>query len=453
MKKSPARPGFQLSRRLLLGGGASLFGLPFLDSLVPRTARAQAAKAPVRLLYFYVPNGLDMATFKPTTPGAEYSLPPMLTSLAPHKADFSVVTGLENINARPEVAGDHASGTSGFITCAHANKSDTVINLGISADQIAAQKLGAATILPSLQLGLEGGSSSGGCDSGYSCAYARNVSWADATTPLPKIIDPRQAFDRLFAGYDATASAAEAAKRRAYEKSVIDAVIGDVTSLQPKLGKSDKVKLDQYLTGVRDLEKTVVGLDSAASCSVGTPPPSDDDLDYPEHLTAMIDVIALAMICDRTRYITLMLGNAGSNRTHPFLDISGAHHEISHHQNSASQIALLAKIGAWEMEQFNYLLGKLKAAPDSVEGQNVLYNSAIFMSSEISDGNRHNHDDMPIILAGNAGGAFTPGRHINYAAAKGAPKEKVSNLLVTMLDAAGVPGAQLGDSTGPLTGL
>jgi hypothetical protein len=209
----------------------------------------------VRLIYFYVPNGLDMATFRPTSPGADYALPPMLASLAPLKSEFSVVTGLENVNARPDMVGDHASGTSGFITCVHANKSETEVSLGVSADQVAAQKLGSATILPSLQLGLEGGGTAGGCDSGYSCAYSRNVSWADAKTPLPKIINPKQAFDRLFEGYDPNASAAEAEKRRAYEKSVIDSVLGDVTSLQPKLGATDQKKLDQYLTGVRELEK------------------------------------------------------------------------------------------------------------------------------------------------------------------------------------------------------
>ncbi len=363
-----ARSGFQLSRRLLLGGGASLLGLPFLESIVPRAARAQAAAAPIRLIYFYVPNGLDMATFRPTSPGADYTLPPMLASLAPLKSEFSVVTGLENVNARPDMVGDHASGTSGFITCIHANKSETEVSLGVSADQVAAQKLGSATILPSLQLGLEGGGTAGGCDSGYSCAYSRNVSWADAKTPLPKIISPKQAFDRLFEGYDPNASVAEAEKRRAYEKSVIDSVLGDVSALQPKLGATDQKKLDQYLTGVRELEKQVVGLDSAAHCTVGEPPPGNDGLAYPDHLKAMIDVVALALACDRTRIVTLMIGNAGSNRSHPFLGITGAHHEISHHQNDPAQIALLAKIGEWEMQQFGYLLERLKAAPDSVEG-------------------------------------------------------------------------------------
>jgi hypothetical protein len=442
-----------LSRRLLLGGGASLLGLPFLESLLPRAARAQTAAAPVRLCYVYLPNGLDMATFRPTTAGADYALPPMFAGLEALKTDFSIVTGLENAPAKPDGPGDHAAGTSSFITCAHANKSETEIGLGISADQVAAKKLGMATRLPSLQLGIDGGGGTGNCDSGYSCAYARNISWADAVTPLPKIVDPAQAFDQLFQGYDPNASAAEAAKRRAYEKSVIDFVLADVDGLKPKLGSTDQVKLDQYLTGVRELEKRVLDLSGQVSCTPGTRPPKKDQLDYRAHVRAMLDLVALAFACDATRIVTLMFGNAVSGRTYPFLDVAGGHHDISHHMNDAGLIAQLAKIGAWEMQQLGYLLEKLKASPDSVEGQSVLYNSAVFCSSDISDGNRHNHDDMPIVLAGNAGGKLHPGQHVLYKAERSAPKQKVSNLLVTMLEAAGVAGAQVGDSSGPLSEL
>jgi hypothetical protein len=447
------RSNLTLSRRLLLGGGATLLGLPFLESALPRAARAQAAKAPVRLVYIFLPNGLDMATFRPEAPGPDYALPPMLANLADIKSEFSVITGLENENAKPDGAGDHASGTSGFITCAHALKSETEISLGISADQVAAQKLGAATRLPSLQLGIDGGGSTGGCDSGYSCAYARNISWSDAVTPLPKVIDPQQAFNQLFEGYDPQASEAEAAKRRAYEKSVIDFVLADVNGLQPKLGATDKKKLDQYLSGVRELEKRLVEMGPGVSCMPGEPPAKKDDLDYPMHVQAMMDLMALALTCDATRIITFMLGNAGSGRTHPFLDINGGHHDISHHMSDPNLIAQLAKIGIWEMDQLGYFLRKLKESPDSVEGQSVLYNSAVFCSSEISDGNRHNHNDMPIVLAGQAGGALHPGQHIQFTEERDQPREKVANLLVTMLEAAGVAGAQLGDSTGPLTQL
>lgn len=444
------------SRRLLLGGGATLLGLPFLESALPRAARAQAMAAPVRLVYIYLPNGLDMATFRPATPGPDYALPPMLTNLADLKSDFCVVTGLENANAKPDGPGDHASGTSSFITCAHANKSETEINLGISADQVAAQSFGSLTRLPSLQLGIDGGGGTGNCDSGYSCAYTRNISWADSVTPLPKIVDPQQAFEQLFQGYDPNASAAEAAKRRAYEKSVIDYVLADVAGLKPKLGVTDQKKLDQYLTGVRELEKRLVELGPTVTCAPGTPPPDKDDLDYPAHLTAMFDLIALAFACDATRVVTLMLGNAVSGRTHPFLGITGGHHDISHHMSDPNLIAQLAKIGAWEMDQLGYFLRKLKEQPDGVDGKTLLHNSAIFCSSDISDGNRHNHDDMPIVLAGHGGGALKTGEHVMFTAEKGAPKQKVANLLTTMLVAAGVEGGgvgQLGDSTGPLAEL
>jgi hypothetical protein len=424
-----------------------------MSRALPRAARAQAVSSPVRLAYIYLPNGLDMATFRPTTAGTDYTLPPMLESLADLKSDFCVVTGLENAPAKPDGPGDHAAGTSSFITCAHANKSETDIKLGISADQVAAQSFGVQTRLPSLQLGIDGGGGTGNCDSGYSCAYTRNISWSDAVTPLPKIVDPRQAFEQLFQGYDPGASAAEAAKRRAYEKSVIDFVLADVDGLKPKLGSSDQKKLDQYLTGVRELEKRLVGMGPDVTCSPGTPPASDDDLDYPAHLKAMLDLMALAFTCDATRVVTLMLGNAVSGRTHPFLGINGGHHDISHHMNDANLIAQLAKIGAWEMEQLGYFFRKLKELPDGVDGKTLLHNSAIFCSSDISDGNRHNHDDMPIVLAGHGGGALKTGQHLLYATPKGSPKPKVANLLVSMLEAAGVSGAQVGDSSGPLTEL
>ncbi|MES1186727.1 MAG: DUF1552 domain-containing protein, partial [Myxococcales bacterium] len=360
MKRAP-----HVSRRLVLGGAASLFGLPFLESALPRAARAQAQAAPVRLVYIFLPNGLDMATFRPATVGADYALPPMFTGLDALKGDFSIVTGLENVNAKPDMAGDHAAGTSGFITCAHANKSETDIKLGISADQVAAQRIGMATRLPSLQLGTDGGGGTGNCDSGYSCAYARNISWSDAVTPLPKIVDPAQAFNQLFEGYDPNASAAETAKRQAHEKSVIDFVLADVDGLSPKLGASDKIKLDQYLTGVRELEKRVVGSGPGASCTPGTPPTKGAMLDYPGKLKAMMDLMALAFACDATRIISFMFTNALSQHTHPFLDITGGHHDISHHMNDATNIAQLAKIGAWEMQQLAYLFGKLKELPDA----------------------------------------------------------------------------------------
>ncbi len=459
--------GRSLSRRLFLGGGAVTIGLPFLESMMPRVAHAASPVAATRLLYMWIPNGVWMDSFRPDLVGPNYTMPPVLSALAPLRSDFSVVTGLDNKPAAPEQAGDHASGTSGFITCAHALKSDSKINLGVSADQLAVNgmaKNGIKTRIPSMQLGIDGGGTAGGCDSGYSCAYSRNVSWADATTPLPKITDPLQAFNKIFEGYDANASAADVAKRQAYDQSVLDSVIGDIGSLNGKLGKTDQVKLDQYLTGVRALEQELTSAAPMNSCMKGTAPPAKV-ADYPSHVKSMMDLMVLAYQCDATRVITFMLGNAGSNQTYPFLmaenkPIIRAHHEISHHGGNSTSIAQLIAINTWTFQQVAYLLTKMKAISDGPSGENMLTNSTVFVSSDISDGNRHNHDDMPILLAGHGGGVLKPGQHVRYGSAISAPSWKtrpassdipVANLLLTTLKTVGVTGVTLGDGTAPLT--
>lgn len=440
MSHTWSRRGFG---KALLAGGAVTVGLPFLESLAPRRTHAQDKPA-TRILFFYVPNGIQAADFRPKSVGDAYAITPILKPLESLRADFSVLSGLENAPGRPDGPGDHASGTSSFITCAHANKSETDLKLGVSADQIAASKIGKQTRLPSLELGIDGGSSAGGCDSGYGCAYTRNISWSGPSTPMPKMTNPQLVFDRLFAGYEPGATAAELQKRKAYKKSVLDLVRGDAQSLSLKLGSSDRKKLDEYLTGVRELEMQIGAGMEAASCQPGMRPA--DKLPYPAHVKMMCDLMVLAMQCDVTRIFTFMLGNGLSGRTYPDLGITRGHHEISHHGMNPENLAQLTKIATWEMEQLAYLLGKMKSTEDGV-GSNVLYNSAVFLSSDISDGDRHNHDEMPIILAGHGGGALKPGRHIAYDKAK---KTKVANLLVTMLGTLGVD-APVGDSNGKNT--
>ena len=467
MKTNPRARG-ALSRRLFLGGSAVVVGLPFLESLMPKAARAQSQAAAKRLIYWWIPNGVWMDSFRPTTTGAGYTMPPVLTGLAPLQADFSVVTGLNNQPANPDQIGDHAAGTSAFITCAHALKSASMIHLGISADQVAANGLitnGVKTRIPSLQLGIDGGSSAGGCDSGYSCAYTRNVSWADPVTPLPKITDPSQVFNQIFMGYDPTASKADIAKRQAYDKSVLDAVTDDVNSLAVKLGKTDAAKLDQYMSGVRALELQVTSTATTEACAMGTPPPASVS-DYPTHMKLMLDLMVLAFQCDATRVISFMQGNGVSQQTYPFLTAAGGpisrgHHDISHHNGDPTSIAQLVAINTWTFQQVAYLLTQMKAVSDGPAGANLLTNSAVFVSSDISDGNLHNHTDMPIILAGYGGGALKPGRHIRYGQAVVAPSWHskvpssgipVSNLLATTVATVGVT-ATVGDSTGTLPEL
>ncbi len=444
MKSAIPRPG-AVARRTFLGGGAVVVGLPLLESMLPRSARAASPSQPRRLLYYYVPNGLHMAAFRPTSTGTNYAVPPMLKPLELLRGDISVVTGLENVPAKPDGAGDHASGTSGFISCAHALKSDVDIALGISADQLAAGAIGKSTRLPSLQLGTSGGSTSGGCDSGYSCAYTNNISWAGVSTPLPKLNKPQQVFDEIFRGFDAGASQAEAAKRRAYAQSVLDSVTRDAASLATKLGRSDARKLDEYMTGVREVERRLAGTSATPACTPGARPAAS--YAFPELVDIMSDLMVLAMQCDATRVITFMLGNAGSQQVYPTLNITRGHHEISHHNNDATNLDQLQKIGTWEIERLAHLLTKMRGVAEG--DANMLFNSAVFFSSEISDGNRHNHDDMPILLAGHGGGALHPGSHVAHAPAK---HERVSNLLLTMLGTVGVSAA-IGDSNHVLAEL
>ncbi len=432
-----------LTRRKFLGGSAVALSLPFLESLIPRQARAAtAANLPKRLLFYWVPNGIYMQKFRPTTTGANYVMPPLLAPLEALRADLTVVTGLENAPAKPDGVGDHASGTAGFITCAHANKSQTDIRLGISADQLAVNQIGKLTRLPSLQLGIAGGSTAGDCDSGYGCAYARNVSWAGPSTPLPKLTDARTVFNQLFQGFDSVSSQAEIAKRQAYGRSVLDAVADDANSLLLKVGRTDSLKVQEY-----QISETPI-----LSCSPGAPPPAD--LDYPTKVRIMSDLMVLAFQCDVTRVITFMLGNAVSNQTYPFLTSNGApitrgHHDISHHGGIQTNLDMLFEIGTWEMKQLAYLLDKMKNVTEGPDGTNLLHQSTVFLSSDVSDGNRHNHDDLPVIVAGHGGGALSPGRHIAYPAAN---HEKISNLLLTVVGTVGASGP-LGDGTGALSGI
>jgi hypothetical protein len=432
-----------LSRRALLGGATTLLALPFLESIDARKARAQDAR-PLRLMAFYIPCGIHMPAWTPATAGADWELTPILAPLADVKEDVLVLTGIANLPARPDGPGDHAAGTGTFLTCRHVFKTEgTGISNGISMDQVAAATLGQTTRIASLQLGIDGGDAVGDCDSGYSCAYARNISWASETQPLPKSTNPEVVWDLLFSGFDPDASAAERAKEKLYRTSILDTVKGQATTLNGKLGTSDRAKLDEYLTGIRELEEKIQAIDTAPACSASDRPPGG--LPLPEHVQAMLDLTVLAMQCDASRVVSFMLGNAGSNRSYPFLEVPEGHHELSHHQDNPTNFEKLTIIDTWEVEQLAYLLGRMKATPDG-EGQTLLDNSLVFFSSEIEDGNSHAHVNLPVIVAGSAGGAINPGRHVVYD-----DQPPMANLFTTMLNALGVEQETFGDDgTGPL---
>lgn len=325
---------FPLSRRTMLRGFGTSLALPWLEAMTPRQAFAQAA-TPKRFLAFYIPCGIRMNRWTPATTGAGFALTPILTPLgattagASIQGDVNVITGLSNRPARPDGPGDHASGTGAFITARHPFKTEAAnIRNGISLDQVFANAWRGQTRFASLETGTDGGGSSGNCDSGYSCAYARNISWASETQPLAKETNPLSLFDRLFGGLDPNQSAIAVEKRKRLKQSVLDAVKADADALAPKLGKTDQRKLDEYQTGVRELERRVQAEMPAAVCSPGARPTAPTNLE--SRTRVMLDMLVWAFRCDVTRSATFMLQNAGSGYVHSQLGLTDGHHSYSH---------------------------------------------------------------------------------------------------------------------------
>lgn len=415
------------SRRRFLGGAAAMIGLPWLEALCLEATAADAR--PSRLLCWYVPNGMPMEAWHDEG---------VLAPLADRRDDVLVVRGLVNAPAELPTAGQHAAGTAGMLTAATPVRSETHPSLGKSIDTLFAEVHGRHTPLPALALGTQDGDAVGNCDNGFSCAYSRHISWVSPTTPRDKITSPRLAFELLFAGYDPTASATALERRRSERTSVLDYVGEQTAALRGELGASDRVKLGEYLEGVREVERRV---QTIPSCHADGPPELDAS-DLPTRIEQMIDVMVLALRCDATRAITFMLGNSASNRSFDFLGVPYGHHDLSHHQGDPEQIAGLEVIGRWEVEMFARLLARLDATDDG-DGTLLEHTLALF-SSELSDGNAHAHDDLPALLAGRAG--IAGGTLQTDGARWGA-------LLLGILHALDVPVARVGDADAPLAGL
>lgn len=439
-----------ISRRTMLKGVGAAVSLPMLDAMIPGSAWAAPATVshPTRMAFVFLPNGVIMDDWQPFGEGSNYRLAKSMKSLENFKSDLTFLTGLaqENGNAKGDGPGDHARSAAPFLTGAHPYKtSGANIKNGMSVDQAAAEKVGKNTRLPSLELGIERGRNAGNCDSGYSCAYSSNISWKSETTPVAKEINPRLVFERLFSGGKESQESRE--KRNFYRKSILDLVAEDANGLRKQLGTTDRMKMEEYFSSVREIEQRIERAEESAKLrKPDFKTPTGIPRDMTDHLRLMYDLMFLAFRTDTTRISTFMAGNAGSNRSYPMVKVSGGWHSISHHRNDKKKKEELQRIDQYHAEQFAYFLAKLKSVKEG--DRTLLDNCMIMYGSGLSDGNRHSHYDLPIVLAGKGGNTIKSGRHLVYD--KWTP---LNNLFLSMLDRMGASYDEIGDSKGPLKGL
>jgi hypothetical protein len=442
-----------IPRRTVLKGLGAVMALPWLEAMGLQTGWAAGNTptknaAPNRMAILYVPNGVNMDGWRVGTEGALPSkLPPILAPLNNVRSDFSILTGLtaDKARAHGDGGGDHARAMSAFLTGAQPRKTDGAnIRSGVSADQMAAARIGDRTRLASLEIGTEASKLAGGCDSGYSCIYQSNISWRSATQPMPKEVNPKLIFERLFgSGTDL-----ERQRRDSARKSVLDAVREDYRDLNGRLGAEDQRKLDEYFTAVREMELRIAksGQDGRSKLPVGALTPRGIPESYAEHLRLLADLIVLAFQTDTTRVATFVLANEGSNRSYPFIGVRDGHHSISHHGHDPVKLSKIQDINVFHSTQLAYLLERLKSVKEG-DG-NLLDHSMIVYGSGNGDGDRHNHDDLPILLAGKGCGTIKQGRHVVYQ-----KETPLNNLWVSMLNRMDIRDVQLGDSTGELKKL
>jgi hypothetical protein len=433
-----------LNRRTVLRGMGAAVALPWLDAMLPARGAARF-EAPRRVLFVFSPNGKKMDDWTPTAEGNEFELPHSLAPLAAVRERMTVFSGLaiDGGRAHGDGPGDHARSAGSFLTCAHPRKTGGAdLHCGVSIDQVIAGAVGGATAFASLELGLERGAAAGVCDSGYSCAYSNNISWRTPSTPVARETDPKVVFARLFGDPHAIADAAARERNRLRRRSILDAVLSDAKALSRDLGAADRNKLDDYLSAVRELEQRL----SQSEVAEGAPPLPDGLMaagDSRQRLDLLYEVLALSLVGDRTRVASLMLGNAGSNRSYPFLGVPEGHHELSHHGRKADKLASIRKIDRHHSERFAAFLTRL-SAHDEGDGD-LLGRTAIVFAAGIGDGDRHNHDHLPVLLCGGDRAGVRGGRHVRFA-----KETPMANLYLALQQWMGAGGDTFADSTGPL---
>ena len=461
MKRTPSaieQRAAALSRRQFLRGIGVSIAIPALPSLLTKGALAETAVkgaegaitatgAPLRMAFMSIPNGVQQDYWFPTD---DFALNESMSPLEPLKRHFQVIGGLdhENATAGRDGAGDHARASATFLTGARARKTaGSDIHVGISVDQVAAQRLGHLTRFPSLELSSDVVRNSGSCDSGYACAYQYNLAWSSPTTPVSPEPNPRLVFERLFGTGDKADRKKNFLIRQATERSILDFVMEETGDVQRRLGATDRRKFDEYLTVVRDLEKRL----KAAEKFDGQPEikaetPAGIPADFAEYMQFMYDMLILAFQTDSTRIATLLLAYDGSNRTFPKIGIAEGHHYLTHNQRNPELVKKVAEIDKYYLTCFAKFLDKMSKTED-IDGNSLLHNSMIVYGGAIADGNRHTHENLPVILAGHGGATFKPGRFLKPS------RQPMSNLFVVMLNRYGAETKSFGDSNGTLEGI
>lgn len=441
-----------LNRRAVLRGMGTAISLPLLEAMLPRTSGQDTGSSPLRVAFLFVPNGMHMPAWKPAATGTEYRSPPTLAPLQHLRSQFNLLSNLtlDGARAHGDGGGDHARSAAAFLTGAHPKKTDGAdIRNGVSVDQVIAEEVGQQTRFASLEMGLEGSSQAGNCDSGYSCAYSSNLAWRNATSPLAKEMDPSAIFDRLFSSEDTKAAQKTSRLRKSRRKSVLDFALSDAKVLHQELGAADRRKLDEYMYALRDVEKRLVNSERLQLGEDGNPTyarPAGVPRELDEHCQLMLDMMVLALQTDSTRVTSFMFANEGSNRAHPQIGAPESHHDLSHHGKSPDKQAKIAKINHYYVQKLAYFLDAMSSIREG--DRTLLENSLVLYGSGISDGDRHNHDDLPILLAGSGGGRVATGRHIEYLR-----QTPLCNLYLWMIQQFGGSARSFGDSTGPLDQL
>lgn len=435
----------KMTRRSILRGLGVSLAIPSLESF----AVGGVSGIPLRMGFTYIPNGVIMDEWRPLETGPLKSLPNSLQPLQNHTADFQVISGLNHTKAyaNGDGGGDHARANATFLTGCQARKTaGKDIKVGVSVDQIAADAIGDKTKLRSLELSCDGVRRSGKCDSGYSCAYQYNLSWKTESMPMVPESNPRLVFERLFGNASSPTDRKGQLKRRALNKSILDFALQGASNFNKRLGKLDQEKLSEYFTSVRELEKRIEREEKNWEKLPDLKSPVGIPENYRAHLRLMFDMMVLAFQSDSTRISSFLLAHDGSNRSFRDIGVPEGHHSLSHHKNDPEKIKKLAKIDQFYSEQFAYFIDKLSTTQE-IDGSRLLDHCMIVFGGGISDGNRHRHSDLPVLLAGGSSHGLTTGRHVDY---EGVP---MTNLYLGMLDRAGVQASQVGDSSGLIKDL